>query len=108
MSCARTSRSHGVIRRNAASMTGWIDSTWPKFTLIATFIVTAIIMAARMSKPTASNRPRARDLGLVVGILPAGPGNAITDVAGVRVGHATVIAGDRVRTGVTAIVPHAR
>src|SRR5688500_11355231 len=74
---------------------------------VAVFVVSAIIMAARMSKPTASNRPRARDLGLVVGILPAGPGNAVTDVAGVRVGHATVIAGDRVRTGVTAIVPHA-
>ncbi len=51
-------------------------------------------------------QPRARDLGLVVGILPPGPLNAITDVAGVRVGHATVIEGDSVRTGVTAIMPH--
>ncbi len=51
-------------------------------------------------------RPRARDIGLIVGILPAGPDNAITDVAGVRVGHATLIRGDNVRTGVTAIVPH--
>ena len=53
-----------------------------------------------------SERPRARDLGLEVGIFPVGPNNAITDVAGVRVGHATVIEGERVRTGVTAIVPH--
>ncbi|QQS44778.1 MAG: P1 family peptidase [Acidobacteriota bacterium] len=51
-------------------------------------------------------RPRTRDIGLIVGILPTGPNNAITDVAGVRVGHATLIRGDNVRTGVTAIVPH--
>ncbi len=41
------------------------------------------------------------------GILPPGPGNAITDVAGVRVGHRTLIEGDTIRTGVTAILPHA-
>lgn len=52
-------------------------------------------------------RPRARDAGVVVGILPPGPLNAITDVAGVRVGQVTVIEGDGVRTGVTAILPHA-
>jgi len=51
-------------------------------------------------------RPRARDIGLKVGILPVGSLNAITDVAGVRVGHATRIEGDNVRTGVTAILPH--
>lgn len=53
-----------------------------------------------------SPRPRARDLGVVVGILPTGKNNAITDVAGVRVGHYTLISGDDVRTGVTAILPH--
>jgi D-aminopeptidase len=52
-----------------------------------------------------TTRPRARDIGLVVGTLPTGPLNAITDVAGVRVGHATVIRGDDVRTGLTAIIP---
>lgn len=51
-------------------------------------------------------RPRARDLGVEVGIFEPGPWNAITDVAGVRVGHATVREGDRVRTGVTAIWAH--
>ncbi len=51
-------------------------------------------------------RPRAREVGVVVGILPPGPLNAITDVEGVRVGHATVTRGDSVRTGVTAILPH--
>ncbi|MGE0621303.1 MAG: P1 family peptidase [Pseudomonadales bacterium] len=50
-------------------------------------------------------RPRARDLGLIIGILEPGPLNAITDVAGVRVGHHTKIEGDHIRTGVTAIIP---
>jgi D-aminopeptidase len=54
----------------------------------------------------AQDRPRARDLGIVVGTYAPGALNAITDVAGVRVGHATVIRGDSVRTGVTAIFPH--
>ncbi|MBI4521819.1 MAG: P1 family peptidase, partial [Gemmatimonadetes bacterium] len=58
-----------------------------------------------MSQSVAA-RPRARDVGIVVGIFPPGQHNAITDVAGVRVGHATVIEGDSIRTGVTAIVPH--
>jgi D-aminopeptidase len=53
-----------------------------------------------------SARPRARDAGVVIGSLPPGPLNAITDVRGVRVGHATVIAGDDVRTGVTIVQPH--
>ena len=52
-------------------------------------------------------RPRARDIGLAPGVFAPGPLNAITDVSGVRVGHATLIAGDAVRTGVTVIVPHA-
>ena len=49
---------------------------------------------------------RAPALGIVVGTLPAGPLDAITDVPGVRVGHATVRIGDSVNTGVTAILPH--
>ena len=53
----------------------------------------------------ANDRPRARDLGLVVGVFPTGPHNAITDVAGVKVGHATIMEGDDIRTGVTAIIP---
>jgi D-aminopeptidase len=52
-------------------------------------------------------RPRARDIGLVVGVLPPGRLDAITDVEGVRVGQVTLIKGDDVRTGVTAVVPHA-
>lgn len=51
-------------------------------------------------------RPRAREIGLAPGILPPGPLNAITDVAGVRVGHVTLMEGEGIRTGVTAILPH--
>ncbi|WP_199120664.1 P1 family peptidase [Pedobacter sp. ASV28] len=51
-------------------------------------------------------RGRARDFGIFTGILKTGKANAITDVAGVKVGHATLIKGDSVRTGVTAIIPH--
>jgi D-aminopeptidase len=52
------------------------------------------------------SRPRARDLGIKVGVLPTGPLNAITDVGGVLVGQTTIVRGDSVRTGVTAILPH--
>ena len=60
------------------------------------------------------SEPRARDLGIVIGDGTPGPFNAITDVAGLRVGHTTLISGSGplevgvgpVRTGVTVIVPH--
>ncbi len=55
---------------------------------------------------SSNTRPRARDTGLKIGILPVGALNTITDVAGVRVGHTTIIRGENVRTGVTAILPH--
>jgi D-aminopeptidase len=51
-------------------------------------------------------RPRAQDLGIRPGVFEPGPLNAITDVAGVQVGQVTVVEGENVRTGVTAIVPH--
>ncbi|MDH7485761.1 MAG: P1 family peptidase [Anaerolineae bacterium] len=52
------------------------------------------------------HRCRAREVGIETGLLSPGPLNAITDVAGVRVGHVTLIEGDSVRTGVTAVLPH--
>ena len=61
---------------------------------------------AFLTGASAQTRPRARDLGIVVGVYPSGGRNAITDVEGVRVGHTTIVEGDRVRTGVTAILPH--
>ncbi len=65
----------------------------------------AMAQDPKNAAPTA--RPRARDAGVIVGELPPGPHNAITDVPGVRVGHATLVRGDDVRTGVTAVLPHA-
>src|SRR5438270_1066777 len=60
-----------------------------------------------MSVPAlAEHRPRARQAGIAFGILPTGPLNAITDVAGVKVGQVTIIEGANIRTGVTAILPH--
>lgn len=52
-------------------------------------------------------RPRLRDLGIQIGVMPPGLQNAITDVPGVRVGHCTLRSGNNIRTGVTAILPHA-
>ena len=51
------------------------------------------------------SRPRAREAGVVVGVFQTGELNAITDVEGVRAGHITLIEGDDIRTGVTAIIP---
>ena len=69
-------------------------------------IALALLCTAGLALAQSSPRPRTRDLGIQVGILAPGPLNAITDVEGVRVGHATIIQGDDVRTGVTAILPH--
>ena len=55
---------------------------------------------------TPAERPSARALGIAPGIFATGALNAITDVAGVKVGHATIVSGDNVRTGVTAVLPH--
>lgn len=52
-----------------------------------------------------TSRPHARDLGLAPGVFPPGALNAFTDLPGVRVGHTTLIRGDDVRTGVTAVIP---
>jgi len=72
-------------------------------TLITALALTAQVVA--QSTPGA-RRPRVTSIGLKVGILPSGALNAITDVPGVLVGHTTIIRGDNVRTGVTAVVPH--
>jgi D-aminopeptidase len=66
----------------------------------------ALVLCGLTSSVLAQARPRARDIGIAVGSLPPGPLNAITDVAGVRVGHATIARGDSINTGITAILPH--
>lgn len=69
------------------------------FSLILFFFFSAIQLSAQP-------RQRTADYGIKIGVLPAGKLNAITDVPGVLVGHVTLIKGDSVRTGVTAILPH--
>jgi D-aminopeptidase len=73
---------------------------------IARIVAYAVLSIAATEAMTAQGRPRARDLGITPGAGSPGPLNAITDVEGVRVGHTTLTAGENVRTGVTAIVPH--
>jgi D-aminopeptidase len=75
---------------------------------VRSFLVfTGTALAVAMTGTAAlQDRPRARELGIAPGIGAPGPLNAITDVAGVRVGHTTIVSGDGVRTGVTAILPH--
>ena len=74
------------------------------FALILIFLI--ITESFAQSNIPKNDRPRARDMKLRIGILPVGELNAITDVPGVRVGHSTLIRGENVRTGVTAILPH--
>ncbi len=75
--------------------------------VVAAGIVAAVLATATATAAVqAGERPRAREAGVVVGVMPTGARNAIVDVPGVRVGHATVIEGARIRTGVTAILPH--
>jgi len=79
-------------------------------TLAVTLVTIVLIAPAACAQVPHSNvpnsRPRARDLGIHPGIYEPGPLNAITDVADVRVGQATIVQGEDVRTGVTAIFPH--
>ena len=63
-------------------------------------------VAAQETPSSAQGRLRVRDLGLKIGVYQPGPLDAITDVAGVRVGQVTLVEADDVRTGVTAILPH--
>src|SRR5215203_1148359 len=68
--------------------------------LLALVLMNAFVFTASQS------RPRARDLGIAPGSMEPGANNAITDVGGVRVGHTTIVTGENIRTGVTAILPH--
>lgn len=71
--------------------------------LALTGLLISPMVSAQESQP---ERPRAREVGIVIGSLPSGPLNAITDVPGVWVGHSTLKEGKRFNTGVTAIRPH--
>ena len=67
---------------------------------------TAVLFMTLVTTTIGAQRVRARELGVKPGVFPTGTLNAITDVAGVRVRQTTVVEGDSVRTGVTAILPH--
>lgn len=73
--------------------------------LLVAAIALASVVAQSDAQESEESRPRARDIGLVVGIFEPGEMNAITDVGKVKVGHTTVVRGDDIRTGVTAIIP---
>src|SRR5690554_3668330 len=75
---------------------------------MAAAVLAAVLLAPALagSGEPGPERPRAREAGVVIGVRATGPRNAIVDVAGVAVGHATVVEGDALRTGVTAILPH--
>lgn len=86
-------------------------------TVCATAVLVVLMLAGELisAQPPASGngstnrggrRPRAREIGIEVGILPPGPLNSITDVTDVLVGHKTVDTGGNIRTGVTVILPH--
>ncbi len=77
--------------------------------LVSSLIVCVMLLLSMPSALASDDGPRARarELGVAPGIFAPGRNNAITDVAGVRVGQVTVKQGDTVRTGVTAILPHA-
>ncbi len=74
--------------------------------MLRAMLVAALLLLNPQTPAENPPRPRARDVGLQIGVIPPGPANAITDVAGVLVGHTTIIRGADVRTGVTAILPH--
>ena len=74
--------------------------------LALTLVVNFLIAGPLILTNAQDTRPRAHTVGLKVGILPTGALNAITDVSGVAVGHTTIIQGNDIRTGVTAILPH--
>jgi D-aminopeptidase len=70
------------------------------------FLILHLSAAMSTAQTPDQPRPRARDIGLITGILSPGKWNAITDVKGVKVGHSTLLQGDSVRTGVSVIIPH--
>ncbi len=76
------------------------------FCRIASVVFLILLLRVHGVMGQETDRPRARDLGIIVGIFSTGTHNAITDVDGVLVGQVSVVEGDRIRTGVTAIRPH--
>jgi D-aminopeptidase len=74
--------------------------------ILASAVVLLFTAATATQNATPDARPCVSDFGLKVGMLPTVPLDAITNVAGIEVGHTTIIRGDDVHTGVTAVLPH--
>ncbi len=70
------------------------------------YCLVLIIPFLCLHEPARAQNKRVRELGIKIGVLPPGMNNAITDVPGVKVGHFTLMQGEEIRTGVTAILPH--
>ncbi len=95
-------------------MIGWMTGKAHLFTLLRLLInfcdnftcMKSILLLLLVISFTAKSQTRVRDQGIIVGVMQPGKFNAITDVADVRVGHTTLMIGDSIRTGVTAIIPH--
>ena len=79
--------------------------TNPLIPAVAILIFLILTSLTQLALAQDDARPRAREAGVIVGVFQPGELNAITDVEGVRVGHTTLIEGDDIRTGVTAIIP---
>jgi D-aminopeptidase len=94
-----------VIRKTFRTAAGFLAAAGLFFGAAAAVVVMTTVIFAQ-NDMRRENRPRARETGLKIGVLPTGAFNAITDVAGVRVGHATIVRGENIRTGVTAVLPH--
>jgi D-aminopeptidase len=92
----------GQLRRPSIFMKRHVIS----FSAFVFVLLATAVLLPDFSTGQEARRPRAREAGVIVGILPTGPLNSITDVTGVAVGHVTLIRGDNIRTGVTAILPH--
>ena len=75
------------------------------YVIVISVLWTYSIYSVNAEPVEMDTRARARDIGIEIGSLPTGTHNAITDVAGVKVGHVTLNEGDSIRTGVTAILP---
>ena len=71
-----------------------------------TIFTLIVFLALSLAILSSEERPRMREFGIITGILDPGEWNAITDVEGIKVGHVTLIEGQDIRTGVTAILPH--
>jgi D-aminopeptidase len=105
--------SPGHSKGRGQSAKGDTARRYPLFSVILLIILVLTTDQPAVAEDINSTRARARDLGIVIGTYQPGPQNAITDVAGVKVGHVTLIQGEGklmpgkgpVRTGVTVIIP---